>query len=114
MGSCQSSWYWRTLAENPVVWILPLAALAILNLVLCGIAGVFSSKVTKAAGDETLIRSPDCGLPNPTATDAKQSQAAYNAVDLNDTLAASTYSRACYDSTESVLQCNQYAQQQLK
>ena len=110
----KSAWYWRTLAENPVVRTLPLAALAILNLVLFGIAGVFSSEVTKAAGDETLIRSPNCGLLELNATGTKQNQAAYHAVDLNDTLAATTYSRACYEDTENVLQCNQYAQQQLK
>ena len=81
---------------------------------LSGIAGVFSSEVTKAAGDETPIRSPNCGLLDLTGTGTKQSQAAYYAADLNDTLAASTYSRACYDSTENVLQCNQYVQQQLK
>lgn len=110
----KSAWYWRTLAEKPIVRSLPLATLAIFHLVVFGIAGIFSSEVTKAAGDETLINSPNCGFLNLTATGTKLGNAAFTAMDLNDTLAASIYSRACYDDSKNVLQCNQYAQQQLK
>ena len=34
-------------------------------------------------------------------------------MDVNDTLAATTYSRACYGSSQNLLQCSQYPQQQL-
>lgn len=34
-------------------------------------------------------------------------------MDVNDTLAATTYSRACYGSAQNLLQCSQYPQQQL-
>lgn len=75
---------------------------------------MFSSEVTKAAGNETLIRSPDCGSLNFTGEAAsQQSLAALNSVDVNDTLAATTYSRACYGSSHNLLQCAQYPQQQL-
>ena len=77
--------------------------------------GVLTPKsCSKAAGNETLIRSPDCGSLNLTAnTDSQQSLAAFNSVDVNDTLAATTYSRACYGGSQSLLQCTQYPQQQL-
>lgn len=79
-----------------------------------GLAGVFSSEVTKAAGNETLIRSSDCGFLNFTGNaGTQQSLAATNSVDVNDTLAATTYSRACYGSTQNLLQCTRYPQQQL-
>lgn len=77
--------------------------------------GVLTPKqCSKAAGNETLIRSPDCGSLNLTGnSDSQQSLAAFNSVNVNDTLAATTYSRACYGSSQSLLQCTQYPQQQL-
>ena len=75
---------------------------------------MFSSEVTKAAGNETLIRSSDCGFLNFSSnTVSKQSFAAFDSMDLNDTLAATTYSRACYGSSRNLLQCAQYPQSQL-
>lgn len=108
------TWSWRKHAFRPFIRTLPLVALAVINFVLFGVAGVFSSEVTKAAGNETLIRSPDCGSLNFTGEAAsQQSLAALNSVDVNDTLAATTYSRACYGSSHNLLQCAQYPQQQL-
>lgn len=106
-------WYWRKHALRPLVRTLPLVALALLNFVLFGVAGVFSSEVTKAAGNETLIRSSDCGFLNFSGNAVSQHSAAFNDVDVNDTFAATTYSRACYGSSQSLLQCAQYPQQQL-
>lgn len=74
---------------------------------------MFSSEVTKAAGNETLIRSSDCGFLNFSGNAVSQHSAAFNDVDVNDTFAATTYSRACYGSSQSLLQCAQYPQQQL-
>lgn len=39
--------------------------------------------------------------------------AAFASVDVNDTLAATTYSRACYGNLQNLLQCTQNPQQQL-
>ena len=91
---------------------LPVLILAFLNITLFGVAGLFSSEVTKAAGNETLVRSPNCGYLNVSTNDPKQS--IFNAVNVNSTLAATAYSRACYGSTKDKLQCNQYTQQSLK
>ena len=80
-------------------------------MVLFGIAGVFSAEVTKAAGNETLIQSPNCGYlevytdrSDPSLFDALRGP---NAMDANDTLAASAYSRACYGKTLGGSQCHQ-------
>lgn len=105
-------WSWRNCAVKPMKRTLPLAALALLNLVLFSVAGVFSSEITKAAGNETLVRSPNCGQLDLNGTAGSQ-QAAYRAIDVNDNLAATTYSRACYANTQNILQCNQYIRQQL-
>ena len=109
----QLPWYWRDHAVRPFVRSLPLALLALLNSAVFGVAGIFSSDVTKAAGNETLIRSPHCGYLALTGVGTPQDTIAANMVDQNDTLAATTYSRACYDNIDSGFGCNQYVQQQL-
>ena len=81
-------------------------------MLLFAIAGVFSSEVTKAAGNSTLIRSSKCGFLAPKLSDPN-SFAGYNALDTNGTLAASTYSRACYGNAHNELQCNQYVKPHL-
>ena len=111
----QLTWYWRSSAKRCLVRTLPLAGLPLLNVVLFGVAGVFSSEVTKAPGNETLIRSPNCGFLNLTSDPKSiQGQAAFNSMDLNDTLPAAAYQRACYGNVESSLQCGQYIQRQLR
>ena len=108
----QLAWYWRKHAVMPLTRTLPLALLALTNLTLFGIAGLFSSEVMKAAGNETLIRSSNCGFLNLTATETIYDNAE-ETIDTNDTLAAYTYSRACYDNAQNLLQCNQYVRQRL-
>ena len=81
--------------------------------ICAGVAGIFSSEVGKAAGNETLIRSPDCGYLNFNETGTSLALAALNSVEVNDTLTATTYSRACYGNSQNSLQCTQYPQPQL-
>ena len=109
----QLPWYWRDHEIRSFVRSLPLALLAFLNIAVFGVAGIFSSDVTKAAGNETLIRSPHCGYLAVNGTLTLQNSVATDIIDLNDTLAATTYSRACYDNAENTLACNQYVQRQL-
>lgn len=108
----QLAWHWRKIASKPILRSLPFMILAVCNIVLFAVAGVFSSEVTKAVGNETLIRSPNCGylLPDKNAPDLPLSQALTGsyAMDANDTLAASAYSRACYGRTQTGSQCYQY------
>jgi len=108
----QLAWHWRKIASKPILRSLPFIILAVGTRVLFAVAGVFSAEVTRAAGNETLIRSPTCGylLPDYSRSNLSLLQAATGAtaMDANDTLAASAYSRACYDKTASGSQCYQY------
>ena len=96
-------WFWRKNATRSLLRNLPFVILALLNIALFGVAGIFSSEVTKAAGNETLVRSPNCGYLALSDDVTQESEAAFIALDLNDTLSASTYSRACYEYVSSSL-----------
>ena len=106
----QVAWSWKSIARNPVLRNLPLVILAILNMSLFGLAGVFSSEISKAAGNETLLRSPNCG----TLMTYPEFPEVYRAVDANQTLAAAAYSRACYGSDSDDLTCNRYPRRNIQ
>ena len=106
----QLLFHWSGYAKRPALRILPLAALALTNLVLFSLAGVFSAQVTKAAGNETLIRSPNCGTWDVSSHTGPLEQAAFRSKTLLDTTSASTYARSCYGVAPNSLSCNQYAQ----
>ncbi|KAL9131416.1 MAG: hypothetical protein Q9217_000630 [Psora testacea] len=109
----QLIWYWRQLSVRSILRTLPFIALALCNMTLFAVAGVFSSEVTKAAGNETLVRSLNCGYLLFDSTLPATSQvlnAAINGMDANVTLAASTYSRACYQDMPNPLQCSEFTQ----
>jgi hypothetical protein len=106
----QLSYAWRKLARRPFWRSLPLALLALANLIAFAVAGIFSSEVTKAAGDAVLIRSENCG--NWTLNNTSVIFALYHKT-LNDTFTAAGYARACYGSQSDTLQCNQYNKQRI-
>ena len=110
----QLTWFWRSNATRYLMRTVPLAGLALLNLALFGVAGVFSSQVTKAPGNETLVRSPNCGFVSLEDSGSVKAQVDYNSIDINDTLPAAAYQRACYDNVENSLQCGQFIQRQLR
>jgi hypothetical protein len=115
----QLMWYWRKDALRPFLRTFPFVLMALANMALFGLAGIFSSEVTKAADDGRLLRSPSCGLLSLNSSliyggsNRKELLTTYSALNLNDTLAASTYARACYGNTQNGLGCNQYVQQQI-
>lgn len=106
------AWNWRKITNKSGLQSLSLVLLAVSNMVLFGIAGVFSAEVTKAAGNETLILSPNCGylLPITNRSDLSlyDTTTGANAMDANDTLTATAYSRACYGKTSDGSQCHQF------
>lgn len=108
----QLAWHWRKSAAKSIVRSLPFIILAICNMLLFAVAGVFSAEVTKAAGNETLIHSPNCGYFMSHKASSKVSVAlssiGFKFMDANDTLAATAYSRACYGQEPSGSQCYQY------
>lgn len=112
----QLAFHWRKCAKKPLLRSLPIGLLALLNLVLFGIASIFSSEVTRSSGNETLIRSPNCGAWT-TDSDFKDVMSpggvAYRSKLLNDALAASEYATACYNNSTDILRCNQFITQQI-
>jgi len=82
----QLIWYWWKFAKRPFRRSLPLAFFALLNLVVFAVAGVFSSQVTKAAGDETLVVSPNCGYWAADNGTSQQTLFAQSSKTLNDTI----------------------------
>ncbi|KAI4276395.1 MAG: hypothetical protein L6R38_005678 [Xanthoria sp. 2 TBL-2021] len=111
----QIYWYWRKNAVRPLARTLPLLLVALLNIVFFAVASIFSSYVTRAAGNEVLIRSPRCGALIPKDDDYASQQAFsdFKRLETNDTSVAASYSRACYGDVPDPLQCNQYAQRSL-
>lgn len=117
-------WYWRKDALKPFLRTFPFVLLAVANMALFGVAGIFSSEVIKAAGNETLVRSPNCGVLNIIGSGAGAGGAgaagaslgvlaASTSLDTNQTNQATTYARACYGNTQSAFGCNQYVKQQI-
>ena len=103
--------FWRHSARSPWLRTLPVALLALINVVVFAIAAIFSSEVTKATGNGVLIRSPNCGRLEYDSLDngyTRDLQAAYNTVILNDTTEAAAYTRNCYGEDANGLRCNRY------
>lgn len=108
-------WCWRRLALNPLWRCLPLALVALLNVAIFGVAGIFSSEVTKAPGNETLIRGPRCGwwtLPSDGVGGSRT--LIWTHKGLNDSLAAAAYARACYQGAGNILECSKYVAKELE
>ena len=103
----QIAWHWRRLAKNSTLRNLPLILLAASNIFVFAIAGVFSAEVVKAAGDETLIRSPNCGSSFPNTSDSANLPSWYQ-WDAKQTRTASTYARACYLTTYDDSRCDRF------
>ena len=106
------AWDQRTLAKKPILRNLPFLILAVCNTLLFAVAGIFSSEVTKAAGNETLITSPNCGYLQPNFSSSSEPTTS-TTKEANDTLAAIAYARACYGDALNELQCGRFAQPKL-
>ena len=112
---CQLIWHWRKHTVKPGARTMPILLLALLNIVFFALASIFSSEVTRAAGNQVLIRSPHCGMLSPTNLNfsSQATSQASDRLEVNDTLSANTYAQACYSKTPDPLVCDQYAQHSL-
>ncbi|OAP59265.1 hypothetical protein AYL99_06563 [Fonsecaea erecta] len=90
-------------------WLLSLAPL--LSFGLFSGAGVLSSQVTKAAGDELLVSGSNCGQWN---FDAQAPMGSYVEKAQNESQIASNYARDCYGGSVSSTTCNTYIRQQIR
>ncbi|KAI9832552.1 MAG: hypothetical protein M1819_004342 [Sarea resinae] len=105
---------WWKRAKRPVWRTIPVMILPLINLVGFGVAGIFSSQVTKAPGNETLIHSDNCGwwAIDANAPPLDRVYALQNKV-LNDSINAANYARSCYGLMANPLDCSQYTKAQI-
>jgi len=97
----QLVWYWRKNAMRPSIRTLPVVALALTNLGLSSLASIFSLEVIQLSSNERLVGFLNCTNVAFNPKDPKE--VTFNAINLIETLAATTYSRACYDRSKSPL-----------
>lgn len=107
------SWTWRRQADRIFVRSLLLGIPAAIALVLSTLAGIFSSRAIRSAGNDTLTTSQSCGYWtafNGTdvldETDVEAQLIIIN--DLNSTIDAASYANACYTSNPDSLRCRIY------
>ena len=105
--------FWQHSARSPWLRTLPLALLALINVVVFAIAAIFSFEVTKAAGKGVLIRSPNCGWLGYENLDTKDLSSAFSTVILKDTTEAAAYTQNCYGEDSNGLRCNRYVQKKI-
>lgn len=102
------SWHWWGRTRHSLIRSLPWALFSIFYLVVFTILAIFgSSEVTRAAGQERLIRSSQCGywMTDESATRSRS----FEVKTLRDLTNAAAYARECYGESANALQCNTYA-----
>lgn len=99
-------WQWRKIASKGFGPVLIVAVLGVFHAVGWGLAGVFSSSVTKISGDEVLIRGTSCGFYSDSS--GSTDTAFLRSKNLNATAKATTYARQCYGTSQHKSFCDQY------
>lgn len=103
---------WKGRKRKPVVQCIIFALMALLNLSAFAVASIFSSEVTKSAGNTTILYSPNCGYARyPNGFDPSFSKLLRN---MRIAQNAAGYARACYGAAENPLQCNTYPRSQIE
>jgi len=100
---------WRKTAKKPIWRSLPLLLLAVLSLGAFRATSLLTAEVTKAAGNETLLHSPNCAYWEAASTNPFN-QGAYRTKLAGDALTAASYARACYETNSlATAECSTYA-----
>jgi hypothetical protein len=89
-------WSWRQDLGRSLLRCLPFAFLASATAILFGVAGVFTSAVTKVPGNSTLVTGPTCG--GWAANEVTVNGGSFLSKALADTYEAAAYVRQCYQS----------------
>ena len=106
-------WPWRKVASTGFWRILVLVVIALLHASGWALASIFSSRATRIAGDEVLIRSPQCGYYSFTNQSDLYNDRFVNSRNSNNTNDAAHYVRQCYANTQSNPYCDQYTVPQI-
>lgn len=103
---------WRHWGKDTISKCALFAFLAFLNLSAFGAASIFSSAVTKSAGNETLMFSKNCGVASfPNTVDPTFSKLLRL---MHLAQSAAGYARSCYGDVDNLLQCTTYPQRQIQ
>lgn len=104
------SWHWWGRARRAWMRSLPWAFFSMSYIVTFAALSVFgSSEITKAAGQDRLIQSFQCGYWRPDAVTGAIALGSGTAKLLKDSQDASAYARNCYNGSVDALGCNTYA-----
>jgi hypothetical protein len=105
---------WRGKVANPFLRCLSFAFLAGLNVLLFGIAGIFTSEITSVPGNSTLILGSQCGGFKPATATLGADLGLWQSKILADTTDAATYVRQCYqNATSSSGNCGKFIRSSL-
>ncbi len=107
---------WSPRATTSFFRILPFAILAGLNVAVFSVASIFTSVVSNAPGNSTLILGPDCGgflAGLAGSINSTRGQVGWDSKILGDTYEAAVYVRQCYSAKATNLGCGVYNRQSL-
>lgn len=116
----QSFWAWRLKANHPRSRVIPIILFSIFMTAALAAASLLSSKISSIMGNEVLIASPQCGLPEWTAglsphTEPTPDQA-YNVLSpwyAEKATSYANYAQRCYSSRSTRDACAPFVQRQL-
>lgn len=109
-------WAWRRRANRPFHRIVPLILFAVFCVGAFAVAGLFSSKIGSAMGNEVLISSPNCGVPYYTTGDISTVEKLYSIYfpyDARRYTSFANYAQKCYSTTPEVEGCAPFIRRQL-
>ncbi|KAI0198859.1 hypothetical protein F4808DRAFT_462435 [Astrocystis sublimbata] len=107
-------WAWRKGARRLWGRIASMLAVALASFLLFAVAGIFSSQVTTAPGDQVLLAGTNCGIPdyrqNPDANGISTILSPY----LTEKIVASQeYATRCYNNITSSTKCDDFVKERL-
>ena len=107
---------WRSRASRPLYRIIPLLGLALMIIIGFAAAGIFSSKIGSALGNEVLISSDSCGVPYYSTSDSQtlaKLSTIYQPYTAKRTTSSSNYAQRCYSNTTEGEDCSPFVKRQL-
>jgi hypothetical protein len=107
----RQAWAWRRRTSSPFLRSIPWALFAIIYAVVFALLSIFSSEVSKAAGEQRLVRPGNCGywtVQGTIQSDYNKAVNAYSSTALNDSTTAAAYARQCYAGTGNNLECSTF------
>ncbi|KAL9111595.1 MAG: hypothetical protein Q9227_004083 [Pyrenula ochraceoflavens] len=107
---------WRSRASRPLIRLAPLLGFAFVTVVGFAVAGLFSSKIGSALGNEVLISSSSCGVPFYSTSDSatlEKISTIYSPYDAKRATSFSNYAQRCYSNATETEGCSPFIKRQL-